>query len=66
MMIIIKALFSLETRIIIIKEEVNLDSGETVMQTIQGVANPREAITEIIKVVTIKTEPIALLTTRCS
>ena len=66
MMIIIRALFSLETKIIIIKEEVNLDSGEIETQTMQGVANPKEVRTEIIKVVTIRTEHTALLTIRCS
>ena len=65
-MIIIRALYSLETKIITTKEEVNLDNGETEMLIMQGVDNPREVRTEIIKAVVIKTEPIVLLTIRCS
>ena len=66
MMIIIRALYSLETKIITIKEEVNLDNGETEILTMQGVANPKEVRTEIIKVVTIRTEPLMLSTILCS
>ena len=65
MVIIIRALYNLETKIIIIKEGVNLDNGVIEMLTMQGVDNPREVRTEIIKVVTIRTEPIVLLTIRC-
>ena len=66
MIIIIRALYSLGTKIIIIKEEVNLDSGETEMLIMQGVDNPKEVRTEIIKVVTIRTEPLMLSTILCS
>ena len=65
MAIIIRVLYSLETKIIIIKEGVDLDNGEIEMPTMQGVDNPKEVRTEIIKAVTIRTEPIALLTIRC-
>ena len=66
MMIIIRALYSLETKIITIKEGVNLDNGEIEMLIMQGVDNPKEVRTEIIKVVTIRTEPLMLSTIRCS
>ena len=66
MMIIIKALYSLGTKTKTIKEEVNLDNGEIEMLTMQGVDNPKEVKTEIIKAVTTKTELLALLTIQCS
>ena len=65
-MTIIRALYSLGTKIIIIKEGVNLDNGEIEMLIMQGVDNPKEVRTEIIKVVTIRTEPLMLSTIRCS
>ena len=65
-MIIIRALYSLETKIITIKGEVNLDNGEIEMLIMQGVDNPKEVRTEIIKVVTIRTEPLMLSMIRCS
>ena len=65
-MTIIRALYSLGTKIIIIKEGVNLDNGEIEMLIMQGVDNPKEIRTEIIKAVTIRTEPLVLLMIRCS
>ena len=65
-MTIIRALYSLETKIIIIKEGVNLDNGVIEMLIMQGVDNPKEIRTEIIKAVTIRTEPLVLLMIRCS
>ena len=65
-MTIIRALYSLGTKIIIIKEGVNLDNGVIEMLIMQGVDNPKEIRTEIIKAVTIRTEPLVLLMIRCS